>query len=77
MQNNRNSGQNLTLYIFECVMAVLYLAISYAFLFTSLFIDAVSSKDLRLSLGILLGIYGVFRVFRVVRKYLQRNKSDE
>ncbi len=61
--------------IFESVMALLYLAISYMLLFTTLFDNAVSDKNVRLLLGILLGVYGIFRVFRAIRKY--KNNKDE
>jgi len=61
--------------IFESVMALLYLVISYMLLFTNLFGNAISSGNARLFLGILLGIYGIFRVFRAIRKY--KSNKDE
>ncbi len=73
----KNNNQNMGLYIFECTMSVLYLAIAYAFLFTNLFIDAIAEKNTRIILGILLGVYGFFRVYRAVRKYMRNKKSEE
>lgn len=68
--NKRKSGRNLSLYIFECVMSVMYLGMSYILLFTGMFGDAVSNKNVRSALGIILGIYGIFRVYRAVKKFL-------
>ena len=70
--NRKESGQNPGLYIFECVMSLLYLCISYILLFTKIFGYAVSDKNIRLALGILLGLYGIFRVYRAVKKFLNR-----
>jgi hypothetical protein len=60
-------GQKLGLLIFECVMAVLYLLLGIAFLFTSLFENVVSGW-IRIALGGLLGVYGIFRIVRAVKK---------
>ena len=67
--NKKNPIQNLGLYIFECIMALLYLAVSFILLFTKLFGNSIPDKNLRLFLGILLGFYGIFRVYRAIRKY--------
>jgi len=78
MQENKkkNSIQNLGLYIFECIMALLYLAASFILLFTELFNHPIPDKNLRLFLGILLGFYGVFRIYRAYRKYKNNKKED-
>jgi len=74
--NKKESGQNTGLYIFESIMALLYLAISFLLLFTKLFDDAISIKTIRLLLGILLGFYGIFRVYRAIGKFHDRKRSS-
>lgn len=74
--NSRNTsnleGQKLGLFIFECVMAVLYLTFGIVFLFTSLF--GFIQGWIRIALGILLGVYGIFRIFRAVMKIIGKNE---
>ena len=67
--------RNQALYIFECVMSLAYLAFSVIFLFTELFIDTVSGTP-RLMVGILLGIYGIFRVYRALKKLFPSIKEE-
>ena len=74
--NKKESGQNIGLYIFESVMALLYLVISFILLFTKLFEDAITDKSIRLFLGILLGFYGIFRVYRAFVKFRNRNGAN-
>lgn len=71
---NRNSdndrrfqGRNLALYVFESIMAVFYLVVAYIILCTERF-DSIG-KEIRLPLGILLGVYGLFRVYRAIRRF--------
>ncbi len=59
--------------IFESVMALVYLGISCILLFTGLLNNVLSDKTLRIALGILLGLYGVLRVFKAIRKYKDEN----
>lgn len=66
-------GQNLGLFIFECFMSVLYLAFGYILLFT-LFFNNVVNGGIRIALGVLLGLYGIYRVFRAIRKVVQKNE---
>lgn len=66
-------GQNLGLFIFECFMSVLYLAFGYILLFT-LFFNNVVSGGIRIALGVLLGLYGLYRIFRAIRKVIRRNE---
>jgi hypothetical protein len=66
-------GQRLGMFIFECVMAVLYLLLGSLFLFTSLF-DGIIYGWVKYALGSLLGIYGVFRVIRAIKKISLRNE---
>ena len=74
--NKKNIIQNIGLYIFECVMALVYLAVSFILLFTRLFEDSISDNNVRLFLGILLGFYGIFRVYRAIRKYQKGNDAN-
>lgn len=81
---NRNSdsdrrdlqGGNLALYVFECLMALFYVAIAYVLLCTELFADRISGK-IRLALGILLGVYGLFRAYRAIRRSLVKKTDPE
>ena len=68
----RERGQNVTLVIFESVMAVVYLLVAGVLLLTDYFKDSMISNGIRIGLGIIFAVYGVFRVFRAVRKI--RNK---
>jgi hypothetical protein len=67
--SNKLEGQKLGLFIFECVMAVLYLAASALLLFTPMF-DSAIEGGMKIALGVLIGIYGFFRVYRAVKKLL-------
>lgn len=71
MQQN-NKPQSMAGYIFECTMAILYLAIAYTLLLTSIFDEAIANANIRIGLGILLAVYGLFRIFRAIRKGLAR-----
>ena len=64
--------QKLSLFIFECVMAVVYVAASVLLLFTSVFDRTSVPKGLRIGMGIVFGIYGIFRVYRAYRKATQK-----
>jgi uncharacterized membrane protein len=72
--NTENSkkfnGQKLGWFIFESVMAVLYLLFAAIFLFPSLFRVQLAEQfeGIRIALGVVLGIYGIFRIFRVIKK---------
>jgi uncharacterized membrane protein HdeD (DUF308 family) len=67
--SKKPDGQKLSLLIFECFMAVLYLVCGVVFLFTPYF-DAVFSNRIGLkpALGIVLGLYGIFRIYRAIKK---------
>ena len=69
-ESNKWSGQQLALFVFEAAMAVLYLILSVVCLFPSLFHLQFASQfeGIRIALGVILGIYGIFRVYRVIRK---------
>jgi hypothetical protein len=54
-------------------MSLFYLAFAVIFLFTDLFMDTVSGT-IRLLVGILLGIYGIFRIYRALRKLFAKEE---
>jgi len=72
-RTSKYSGQKLALFIFECVMAIAYLALGIVLLFTPLFIYQIPG-GLRIGLGVILVSYGVFRVYRAYKKITQRNE---
>jgi uncharacterized membrane protein HdeD (DUF308 family) len=65
--SNKSEGQKLGFLIFESFMAVLYLAWGMIFLFTPLFNYQIYGT-LRVALGIVLVLYGIYRVCRAVKK---------
>ena len=65
--NNTDRLLRLSLMIFECVMALAYVGISIVLLFTPL-LNRNLQGGLRIGLGVILGFYGVFRVFRACKK---------
>ncbi|MDR3219214.1 MAG: hypothetical protein LBU22_09630 [Dysgonamonadaceae bacterium] len=66
------SGQELAMLIFDAVMAILYFVIGlillFAPLFHSVFKSAHINDGLRMMLGIILGLYGMFRIYRSIRR---------
>jgi hypothetical protein len=72
--NSENSdkleGRKLVLLIFECVMAVLYPLVGILFLFTS-WADYMIAGTIRIVLGVLFGLYGIFRIYRAIKKLRQ------
>ena len=74
-ENKTVKQRNQALIIFECVMSVVYFAFSVILLFTELFIETVSGTP-RLLVGILLGIYGIFRVYRALKKLFPNVKEE-
>ncbi|MDR1436746.1 MAG: hypothetical protein LBI65_01375 [Candidatus Symbiothrix sp.] len=66
-ETGKREGQKLALFIFECVMAVLYLFIGIVFLFTSFYIYLIDGT-VRIALGIVFGLYGIFRIYRALKK---------
>ncbi|MCL1938854.1 MAG: hypothetical protein FWF52_10720 [Candidatus Azobacteroides sp.] len=66
---NKFDGQKLGWSIFEGAMAILYLVFAFIFLFPSLLHLRLAVQDgLRIMFGIILGVYGIFRIFRVIKK---------
>ena len=72
-KTNKYDAQKLALFTFECVMAVVYVALSIVLLFTPFF-DRTVPKELRIGVGIVIGIYGLFRIHRAYIKIKQRNE---
>ena len=71
--NKLKEGQSMGLFIFECVMSIVYLAFAYIFFFTNMFGDSIHGV-VRMALGTLLGFYGIFRVFRAIRRIVKKNE---
>jgi len=70
-----NRDQRLGLFIFDCFMSVMYLALGIILLFTPfvkknwpMMPDCVIS-----GLGALLGLYGIYRIARVTKRIIQKN----
>lgn len=74
--NDNNVATNVGMYIFECVMSVLYLAIAYTLLLTNIFKESLP-KEIRIALGVLFIIYGVYRIIRAIRKGLKMNEMKK
>jgi hypothetical protein len=54
-------------------MAVVYLVFAYVFFFTNMFGESIHG-GLRMVLGALLGFYGIFRVFRAIKRIVKKNE---
>ena len=65
--DNTNKLLRLSLLIFECFMALAYVGMSIVLLFTPLLSRNIQD-GLRIGLGVILGLYGLFRVFRAYKK---------
>jgi uncharacterized membrane protein HdeD (DUF308 family) len=66
-------GQQLGLFIFDCVMSVLYLVFGIILLFVPF--QSLIPSQIKIALGVVFIIYGVFRVFRA-KKRLSSRKTD-
>lgn len=69
--SDRNKGQRLGLFIFECVMSPVYVFLSILLLFTTYFNRSVP-QELRIGVGIAIGLYGLFRVYRAYVKIKEK-----
>jgi hypothetical protein len=67
-------GQKLGLFIFDCFMSVIYLILSIALLFTPVLKSWQMSEGVKIGLGILFGLYGIYRVARATRKIVWKNR---
>jgi uncharacterized membrane protein len=62
-------------FIFECLMAVFYLIFGITLLFTSVLDYAFYNKTVKIAVGILFGIYGIFRIFRSWKQIRDREQE--
>jgi hypothetical protein len=71
-------GQKMVLIVFESAMAVLYFAIGIilliAPLFHTVFQRAAINDGLRILLGAILGLYGLFRIYRSIKIISRRDR---
>ncbi|MDR1718499.1 MAG: hypothetical protein LBR67_00040 [Dysgonamonadaceae bacterium] len=75
-RNNGNIPQHYSArYLFESVMAVFYVALSALLLFTNVF-DTIQG-NVRLWVGVVLGLYGLFRIYRALKKLFQKEETTE
>jgi len=70
---DRFSGAKLGLFIFECIMALFYVAFSVVLLFRLLPLPDYM-QGFRIGLGIVLGVYGLYRIYIAYKKITQRNE---
>jgi hypothetical protein len=63
-------GQTLVKLGFETLMAIFYLIFAGLFLFPGWFHIQMANQieGIRIALGIILAIYGIFRIYRVIKK---------
>jgi len=61
---DENRGKKGFLFFFECFMAVFYIAFASILLFTGLLDNAFGHKAIKLTVGILFGAYGLYRIAR-------------
>lgn len=66
-------GAKLALFVFECAMSIVYVVLSIMLLFTSFFNRTVP-EGLRIGVGCVIGLYGLFRVYRAYIKITQKNE---
>lgn len=67
-------GQRLGLFIFDCFMSVMYLVLSIVLLFTSLLKVWQIQREIQIGLGVLFGLYGIFRVTRATKMILRKKR---
>ena len=63
-------GRALALFIFEAVMAVFYLLLGLWLIVTDKATVMIENPTVRMVVGILFLIYGIFRVYRSLRRFL-------
>jgi len=72
-KTDENKVQRLSLFIFECIMAIFYVALGIVLLFTPFFNHSIQ-QGFRITIGIICGLYGLFRIYRAYIKISQRNE---
>ncbi|GHV30976.1 hypothetical protein FACS1894177_04550 [Bacteroidia bacterium] len=73
-KTDQYEGQKLGLFIFDCFMSVVYLVLSVILLFTPLLKGWQVPEGVKIGLGVLFGLYGIFRVSRATKRMIQRNR---
>ncbi|MDR2622256.1 MAG: hypothetical protein LBC48_06700 [Dysgonamonadaceae bacterium] len=73
-ESGKYEGQRLGLFIFDCFMSVMYLILSFILLFTPLLKNWQLQDGIKIGLGVLFGLYGIFRVARATRVILRKNR---
>ena len=73
-KTNKYKGIKFALFVFECAMAILYVVLGIILLFTPLFNHPAFHSGLRIGLGIIFELYGVFRIYRAYVKITQQDE---
>lgn len=73
-KNPKENGRFLYALAFESVMAILYICIAYLLLGTQA-LNPYVAESFRLPLGIILTVYGLFRIYRAVKKIIRLNNE--
>jgi hypothetical protein len=73
-ETGKYKGQRLGMFIFDCFMSALYLILSYTLLFTPFLKNWQMPDSFKTGIGILFGIYGIFRVSRVAKRIFQKKR---
>lgn len=73
-ESGKYKGQRLGLFIFDCFMSVMYLVLSIILLFTSFLENWQIQREIKIGLGVLFGLYGIFRVTRATKMILRKNR---
>lgn len=73
-ESGKYGGQRLGLFIFDCFMSVMYLVLSIILLFTSFLENWQIQREIKIGLGVLFGLYGIFRVTRATKMILRKNR---
>jgi hypothetical protein len=78
MTGNRRkpTRKDLILMVFESLMSVFYVFLAYILAFTETF-GHLMDYPVRLVLGIILFLYGIYRVYRAVEKIILIRHSNE
>jgi hypothetical protein len=72
-ETGKYKGQRLGLFIFDCFMSALYLVFGIIVLFTPLLKEWQVHDGIKTGLGVLFGLYGIYRVARAVKRIFRKN----
>jgi len=70
----KNNGLKLSMLAIECAIALLYVFFSIVLLFTHYFDRSYLPKQLITGVGIVIGLYGLFRIYRAYVKIKERDE---